>query len=207
MYEGNKMSLESLAILAFSVAFSLVVIYALIRPILHTNRFIKRMSNHLGKHPDDANAFFNRGLAYLELRKYQSAINDFSQAIYIDPEMSDAYVSRGNALLELEQYDKGLEDYNQAVKINPENSQAYYNRGRVFYRLNEDMKAQKNMEKAIQLDPGCSDAYLIMGHIYFKNDEYEQALRYLEEYTQSYDGRIPTAVSDLILDIKARLGL
>ena len=42
----------------------------------------------------DSESFFRRGLANRELRRYKEAINDFTQAIYMNPSNSSAYQYR-----------------------------------------------------------------------------------------------------------------
>lgn len=47
--------------------------------------------------PKYANAYFNRGIAYSNLKKYPEAIADYTKAIELDPKYADAYYNRGGA--------------------------------------------------------------------------------------------------------------
>ncbi|MDA9968356.1 tetratricopeptide repeat protein [Salibacteraceae bacterium] len=47
--------------------------------------------------PDDASAYYNRGLAYDDLGEYKSAIADYTTAIRLDPDFASAYYNRGIA--------------------------------------------------------------------------------------------------------------
>jgi tetratricopeptide (TPR) repeat protein len=61
------------------------------------------------------------------LGDYQRAIDDFNQAIQLDPLFANAYKDRGIAQLELGEYARAVEDFDQAVQINPQDAEAYYN--------------------------------------------------------------------------------
>lgn len=53
--------------------------------------------------PQNATAYFNRGVAYHYLGAYEKAIKDFSKAIEMDPEDISAYRARGEAYAKLGQ--------------------------------------------------------------------------------------------------------
>jgi Flp pilus assembly protein TadD len=56
--------------------------------------------------PQDAAAYYNRGLAYHEKGDLDRAIADFDQALALDPQAAEAYNNRGTAY-----YDKGDLDH------------------------------------------------------------------------------------------------
>ena len=88
----------------------------------------------------------NRGIAYSSLHepKHELAIQDFNQAINIDPKYFDAYVERGIAFASLGQYDRAIENYNQAIAINPDNPDVHYAQG--FTLALEKDKQQEAIE-------------------------------------------------------------
>lgn len=64
-------------------------------------------------------AYFERGNAYNHKKQYRLAVEDFKQAIRLDPKMAEAYSERGDAYAELEQYDLADADYKKAARLNP----------------------------------------------------------------------------------------
>ena len=80
----------------------------------------------------DAEAYNQRGIAYGELKNYQQAIEDFTQAINLnpDPDCPLYYIGRAHAYSDLENYEKAIEDYNKAIEINPNST--FLIRRRVF---------------------------------------------------------------------------
>jgi len=60
--------------------------------------------------PNNANAYFNRGLAYRMNGKMDQAINDYNKAIEISPESSNLYNVRAIAYFSKQDYDKSWDD-------------------------------------------------------------------------------------------------
>ena len=46
--------------------------------------------------PNYVDAYYNRGLAYINTGNYAAAIEDFNKAIQINPNMAEAYYCRGH---------------------------------------------------------------------------------------------------------------
>jgi Flp pilus assembly protein TadD len=54
--------------------------------------------------PSTTEDFFNRGVEKFQKRDYQGAIEDFNQALRLNPNNANAYQNRGTAWIELENY-------------------------------------------------------------------------------------------------------
>ncbi|OPY14921.1 MAG: Tetratricopeptide repeat protein [Syntrophus sp. PtaB.Bin001] len=61
-------------------------------------KIIPIMDKAIKENPEDADAFYNRGTAYLAMGKFDTAINDFSQAINLKPQDLDYHYNRKVAL-------------------------------------------------------------------------------------------------------------
>jgi predicted aspartyl protease len=59
---------------------------------------ITLMDKAIKEHPGDADAFYNRGTAYLVIGKLEKAINDFNKAIDLKPQDLDCHYNRKVAL-------------------------------------------------------------------------------------------------------------
>jgi lipoprotein NlpI len=64
-------------------------------------------------------AYYNRGLAYENLDKYENAIADFSKAIALNPDDADSYLYRGIDKTRLGDKDGGEADIETAKRLNP----------------------------------------------------------------------------------------
>jgi tetratricopeptide (TPR) repeat protein len=97
-------------------------------------------------------AFYNnRGNVRNELGDKQGAIDDYNQAIKINPNYAGAYNNRGIVRKDLGDKPGAIADYNLAIKFNPNYAQAYYNRAYVYYQLGDKQKAREDLQRAAQL--------------------------------------------------------
>src|SRR5713226_6564591 len=56
-----------------------------------------------------ANAFYGRGLAYVQMGDYDHAIQDYDQALRLNPSLADAFYSRGAAYTYKGDYDHAIQ--------------------------------------------------------------------------------------------------
>ena len=59
--------------------------------------------------------------------KYMRSIEDFNQALRIDPQFANAYLNRGAAYLSQGDYQRAIDDFNRAIQIKPQSVMAYLN--------------------------------------------------------------------------------
>jgi tetratricopeptide (TPR) repeat protein len=109
--------------------------------------------------PDDADAYYKRGTAWLDKGELDEAIADFTQAIRLDPESPEPYSERGVAWYLKGEYDKATADCSEAIRLNPKDEMAYGNRGLTWCCKGEYGKATADYNEVIRLDPNNADAY------------------------------------------------
>ena len=125
---------------------------------------------------EDADFYNNRGLEYLNNGEYDLAIEDFSQAIRMEPDNADAYINRGDAYYWRDEYDPAITDYNQAILLDPNIARAYNKRGNAYDSKGEYDRAIENYSQAILLDPNYAGAYTNRGNTYVRKGEDDQAI-------------------------------
>ena len=97
-------------------------------------------------------AYIKQGVANIELEKYNQAIEDFSQAIGLDPNNAEYYYKRGITYGNLNQHQRAIEDFNEAIRLNPKYAEAYSNRGFVYMvKLENKKKACSDWKRACEL--------------------------------------------------------
>src|SRR5215470_2813397 len=61
-------------------------------------------------------AYSGRGNAYHVKKDYERAIQDYGEAIRINPKYARAYSDRGGAYLDKKEYDRAIRDLNEAIR-------------------------------------------------------------------------------------------
>jgi tetratricopeptide (TPR) repeat protein len=67
-----------------------------------------------------AAAYNNRGVAYRIKANYAQAIDDFNEAIRLEPNYANAFNNRGVAYKNMGELDRAVADYDQAIAIKPD---------------------------------------------------------------------------------------
>jgi tetratricopeptide (TPR) repeat protein len=124
----------------------------------------------------DADAHFDSGMAFLERQEYDKAINDFTEAIRLDPNVAIIYFNRGNAYYDQGNLDKASSDYNEAIRLNPNFARAYVGRGDVIREQGNLDKAISDYNEAIRLEPNYVPAYDGRGRAYGSSGNYDKAI-------------------------------
>jgi len=150
-------------------------------------------------HPTKTTSFlvyYNRGSAKYKLKDYQGAIDEYTEAININPNYNVAYNDRGFVKYKLKDYQGAIDDYTQAIRIAPNYALAYYNRGNAKYKLQDYQGAVDDYTEAININPNYSVAYNDRGFVKYKLkdyqgaiDDYTQAIRIAPNYALAYYNR------------------
>jgi len=143
-----------------------------------------------------AEGYFYMGNAYHSTREYDKAIENFDQALKLNPNLAEAYNNRGNAYRHKGEFDKAIDDYNKALKLNPNDADAYNNRGIAYDDKGEYDKAIDDYNKALKLNPNLAEAYNNRGVTYRHKgefdkaiDDYNKALKLNPNYADAYNNR------------------
>jgi hypothetical protein len=112
--------------------------------------------------PSYANAFFNRGNAYVRLDKYQQALNDYNQAIALSPFFSEAYNNRAFIYIKLDRYQQAFDDYSKAISLKPDYTDAYSNRAFVDLNMGDIESGCRDARKACELGD-CATLQTVTG--------------------------------------------
>ncbi len=109
-----------------------------------------------------ANAYRNRGIAYLASGQPDPAIADFTEALKLSPKDGQTYNDRGVAYLTKGKFDLAIDDFNRSIQLNPTSDEPYRNRGAVYMAAGKFDAAKADFTKAIELDTDDSRGYYNM---------------------------------------------
>jgi len=161
------------------------------------------------KHKDNDRLFFLLGTSYLQLKKYNKAIDYLNIAINLNSKFADSYNNRGIALAENEKYSEAVHDYDKAINLKINYVDAYLNKGIALKNLGKLDDAKEVTELAIRLQPSNAKAYNNLGNI-FQNQKklkesvkaYDKAIKINPEYFEAISN-IADALHNLKLYDKA----
>jgi len=110
------------------------------------------MTNALKIKHDHNDITYNwRGAAHCELKLYNKAIDDFTNAIKRAPRPASYHNSRGTCYQELKKFDKALSDYNRALSLEPKNISATNNRASLFIECKQFHDALADCNQGLKL--------------------------------------------------------
>ncbi|WP_298392451.1 tetratricopeptide repeat protein [Flavobacterium sp.] len=96
--------------------------------------------------------YISRGSAFLDLKKYDKAIANYTIAIQLSPQNEEPYAYRGRAYYEIDSLIASKSDFDKAIKLNENFGYAYTNRALLKYtKLNDKLGGCEDLNKAVQL--------------------------------------------------------
>ena len=100
-----------------------------------------------------ATAFDNRGVAYRLKGEYVHALQDYNQAIRLDPDNANAYNNRGIIYRIKSDYDRAIADYDEAIWLkNGDFPAAFYNRALAYAGKGEYDRALTDFDVVMRFD-------------------------------------------------------
>ncbi len=117
-----------------------------------------------------------RASGYGKLGQYENAVEDYSEAIKLEPGNLTAFNNRGIMFLKLNQYQRAVEDLNKVIELDPSNVSAYILRGNAYSNLKQYDKAIENSNKVIELDPENVSAINTISEYTIITGNYKRAL-------------------------------
>jgi tetratricopeptide (TPR) repeat protein len=133
----------------------------------------------LERDPAVAEAYYNRGVARMQLNQIEGALADFNKAIAINPKDPDAWNNRGLIYNRLGKPGDAVSDFTRAIDLDSVYGKAYCNRGLVYLKLGRTTEAQEDLKTAARLGVKEAEDYLkSKGIAYALPHRFEIALSY-----------------------------
>ena len=149
----------------------------------------------IANRPEDADLYFQRGIALSNLEQFDEAIADFDKALSLDPQHAGAQLyraqiqsaiagilnDRGCLHIESGNLTLALEDFDEAIRLDPTNAITYSNRGALHSKLGQLQRAIEDYGAAIRCDPDYANSYANRAFVYYKLGEYEKGIADCEQ--------------------------
>jgi lipoprotein NlpI len=127
--------------------------------------------------PDDANAFHSRGIDYRTKGENDRAIENYNEAIRLNPNHVGALIARGAAYRSKGDYDLAIADYDAAIRLDPRSHEAFNNRGNAYRIKGNYDRAIQDFNEAIRLNPNYAPAFTNRGVAYRDKGDYDRAIQ------------------------------
>ena len=130
-----------------------------------------------------ANEWFEKGYRHTVNNELDSAIEEYTSAISLNPDYAEAYNNRGISYYnrgpmtsDRGQFEQAMKDFSKVIALKPESYSAYFAQGAIFIYKEEYDKAIKELNKAIALNPDEGVAYVGRGFVYSKIKQFGNAV-------------------------------
>jgi len=123
-----------------------------------------------------APAVMNRGNAYSASGDLDRALQDYNEAIRLDPQNAGAYVNRALALARKGEVEAAMTDYAKAIALNPRQWQAYFNRATELRDRGQLRESVDDLNKVVELNPDFVGGYMNRADIYVRQGEFDKAV-------------------------------
>src|SRR5262245_39676188 len=130
--------------------------------------------------PDHADSWKFIGLAYYQLKEYQSAIQPLEKAQEIkrkegrnDPDLVRAL---GQSYLSLKKYEQALPYFETITRMQMNVAANFYMLGVIYANLNRPEEAAEAFQKSVKLDPKDADSWYYLGVQHFRKGRINEAI-------------------------------
>jgi tetratricopeptide (TPR) repeat protein len=131
------------------------------RAVLRLQAEALRLTQRLRANPDDAEAYYLRGIVYGQLVEPLKAIDDFDAALRLGHETADTYYNRGMALVHTQQHYLAVEDFTDAIRLQPGHADAWNNRAAAYWDLAQPELTLRDADEAARLDPNRASPHTL----------------------------------------------
>ena len=130
---------------------------------LQQPRTTRRSTTTSNSFPKTALDFYNRGLLHTQAKEYRQAIEDYNEAVKLNPRFVDAYLKRCEMRYKMGDNKGVLSDCQEVLNIDPTVAKAYYYQGRARYSLGYSEPAIESYSSAIAQEQNYPQAHYYRG--------------------------------------------
>lgn len=131
---------------------------------------------YISKYPEKAEAYAIKGRISYNRGKMQEAINNFTEAIFLDPgnpgfqkSRAEVYMKTGNLIM-------AVKDISNALGYDPSMFDLYITRAGLYHQMDAADKALDDLTRYLDYFPADDEALRLCGKIYIDQEKYYSAL-------------------------------
>ncbi|KXK37695.1 MAG: tetratricopeptide repeat protein [Saprospiraceae bacterium] len=130
----------------------------------------------------NSNEFYNQGMEYFRLKKYELAHAAFGTCLEYDQQNAKAWYFKAGCAMQMRNLNEAIDDYSKAITINPTLKEAYLYKGNAQLIKGDYQQAIQTLTVLINMDAGNKQAYNQRGSAYMKIEKYAEAI---EDFNQA----------------------
>jgi tetratricopeptide (TPR) repeat protein len=142
--------------------------------------------------PSAASEAFQRGYAHHLKGELDQALDQYSEAIRLDPQYARAYNNRGLAYQARRDMRQAITDFSEAIRLSPTLVAAYLNRGVAHMTKLDYKKALADYDEAVRIDPENCQAYKCRAAVYQAMGQQEKMIADLAKAAKYYKPKYNT---------------
>lgn len=148
------------------------------------------------KRPGNAAAHNNYGNILVQAGQPAEAIEQYDDAVRIDPHYTDAYFNAGNALMKLKRIPEAIAHYEEALRLVPNDAAVLNELGVALALTGRRDEAVERYEEALRIQPAFAKAHRNLGRLLATTDHLPEAISHLEQ-AMKIDPSVPEVHSEL----------
>lgn len=123
-----------------------------------------------------AEEYYRRGIESAKRGEAEKALENYSQAINLEPDDAAAYNSRGAVRFQLGNYQGAAQDYSEVIRLNNDDAEAYNSRCLAQLYLSKLEDALSDCSRAISIESSHANAYKNRCLVYLHLGAYQRGI-------------------------------
>ena len=136
--------------------------------------------------------FYIQANIHKQLKKYDSAINYFEEAIRLNPHFSEAYNNLGNTKKRVGKIDEAINCFEKAIQLKENNIQAYFNLANIYKENKYFKELIKIYEKILSFNQNDTKTLYNLGSAYLFLGDISKGKYYFEKIIKINKNHIPS---------------
>lgn len=183
----------------------------------HYDEAVSKLEEATKEYKDNYMAWYNLGLAYDQMHKYDDAAKSYEQAVrlsgkdgmyhmklgiaryqsVLDEARKHQATIEGKDPTEIQEnqldlkganFDPAMQELQAAIQSNPDLYRAYYYEGLIFAHNDDAAKAAEAWTASIKANPRYGQPYVVLGELYRRWGYYDEALQVLKQGKDNLPG-------------------
>lgn len=133
-------------------------------------------SGILASHPNDANAYWNRGKLEILNKSLVPALNDLTRAVILDSTKSAYYYNLADVEFLTGHTHEARDAFVTSIRLDPKNTDAILKLAELYLYVEKYEDAITLINKALKVDPYLARGYFLKGMIYLQTKDTNRAI-------------------------------